>query len=71
MSVERVAGVGLDDVFRKDGKLYRVVGITDRPTVELEAVAAILPARVNLVIGSPLFDEYQHLVPKEETHERP
>jgi hypothetical protein len=68
MTVERIAGVGLTDVFRRDGTLYEVVCIASDPTVTLRPVGADPAdgAELHLVIGSPLFHEWEHLTPKEE-----
>ncbi len=69
----RIAGVGLNDVFRsKDGRLWKVVGIAETPTVTIEHVATFdfLPIenreRHHLVIGSGHFKEFEQLVPKED-----
>ncbi len=71
MSVQRISGVGLSDVFRaKDGSLWKVVGIAERPTVTVELVGQAdgLPVarrlRHHLVIGSGHFNEFEQLVPK-------
>jgi hypothetical protein len=62
--ITRIAGVDLEDVFRKDDRVYKVVGITDKPTVTLEATDT--GERVHLVIGSPLFLEYTQLTADRE-----
>lgn len=62
--VTRLAGVDLTDLFRRDGSVFEVVGITDKPTVTLADVAS--GERVHLVIGSPLFGEYEQLTTDRE-----
>lgn len=62
-SNHRVRGVGLRDVFRHGDGIYRVIGIAPDPTVIIEDVDS--HERVTLMIGSPQFLEYEHLIAKD------
>jgi hypothetical protein len=78
---ERIAGVGLSDVYRdKEGLLWTVVGIAENPTVHLTCVgpfdrdlrqATFGPQDKHLVIGSLLYQELEHLVVTGPTPAKP
>lgn len=58
----RRSDVDLHDYWERDGRVYKVVGIADSPTVEIRDV---LTGKVeNYVIESPLFAEFKRLRPE-------
>lgn len=69
---QRIAGIRTDAVYRKpdDGSIWRVVSIFDRPTMTLEQVHPTegfdKPLRTSGAIGSPIFNDFEELVPDPE-----
>jgi hypothetical protein len=52
----------LRSLWRKGDRVYRTIAVISSPAVELEDVGDPR-VRVTLVIGSPLFQEYERLSP--------